>query len=724
MMGLCCILCFVLPGIELWLACRPIREDFKPTRHSRTITFLLTIFVLILGIGMITMTVYNETISATVQKFPIVVEAALQDLRDYHNNIMIQLRECFSGSLDIASEAILMDLDNIDELLGRPVQAELSAETGLDIALNTLMDLANNSQALSKQVESLLSDGEKAHNLGKLLNLEIEDLRRNLKDALNACTGQDRSLCNTVDSSGLRLTLGLEHLVRDDRLSKLRIFKRGNLTETIRQTRGEFLYISQHIARDTLDIRNQIRRDVNIIRAKIFDEARNMEVSNSELREKLVVARHVVDDVMPYVIFFEHIRWFIGIGAPLCILPFWLLLFGALCCRCHNSDNKVRPTLLCAVFISCIISIVIWVIFIMTLTLSSHIEMLVCRPLHDLNYQMMEVVLETRTFLGKKLRVPLRDLFVKCRQNEAAYPALGIGNTLKIEQLTAYWTWSNFTKLMFKLKIELKTLRIFTPYLQQQLQELLYAYGLNSTEHRIMIQEPILNKDLYALSDQINRVARQMSDRMTARSLETIAINMQDLALMRLKPLSKLKDELLYKLASLEFQMQPLHQQVNQSISHLSSIQYYIDNQGDKIAQLKHILSTIIFYIQKTKLYVDRLDNYLDQWRSHVLSKIGNGATKCRPLWDVLEGISLLLCNHFLGNLSGYWFATLLCAITIMASTPTAHILSLVYRNVPGFVRATTPEPLRSESPQTVEVEEDSWHTPDPPPPPPDERWQ
>ena len=32
---------------------------------------------------------------------------------------------------------------DIDELLGRPVQAELSAETGLDIALNTLMDLAN-----------------------------------------------------------------------------------------------------------------------------------------------------------------------------------------------------------------------------------------------------------------------------------------------------------------------------------------------------------------------------------------------------------------------------------------------------------------------------------------------------------------------------------------------------------------------------------------------------
>lgn len=56
-------------------------------------------------------------------------------------------------------------------------------------------------------------------------------------------------------------------------------------------------------------------------------------------------------------------------------------------------------------------------------------------------------------------------------------------------------------------------------------------------------------------------------------------------------------------------------------------------------------------HIQKTKAYTDRLANYLDQWRFHVLSEMGNGIAKCRPLWDVLEGIKLLLCNHFLGNL-------------------------------------------------------------------------
>lgn len=64
---------------------------------------------------------------------------------------------------------------------------------------------------------------------------------------------------------------------------------------------------------------------------------------------------------------------------------------------------------------------------------------------------------------------------------------------------------------------------------------------------------------------------------------------MRDLTLRRVKPLMKLQDDLVYRLAVLELQVQPLWRQVNQSISHLRTIQYYIDHQGDKIAQLVNI---------------------------------------------------------------------------------------------------------------------------------------
>ncbi|OAD55871.1 hypothetical protein WN48_04165, partial [Eufriesea mexicana] len=456
--GICCILCCVIPGIELWLACRPIKEDYQPSQHPGALTFFLAFFVCILGLGMVTMIVCNETVSASVAKFPIVVEAALQDLNDYHSSTTIQLRKCLSRSLDVASEAILADLDNIEELLGKPIQTELSTETGLDIAISTLTDLINATQKVSSNVESLLNDGENIRKSGKVLTIEVDSLRRNLENTLKACTGQDRPLCTIIDSSGLRVTLWMDQFLRDSRLILLRDSKRSNLTETIRQARGEYLYIPQHIARNSLEVRNQeiklsylyfihrvfprlfeeIRREVNRMRARIFDETRNMEASNSELVKQLEFARRLVDNATPYIIVFEHVRWLIGI------------------------------------------------VFIMTLMLSSHTEMLICRPLQDSNYSAIEAILETRIFLGKRLNIPLKDLLKKCRENEPAYPAFGLGNTMKLEQLTAYWTWSSFTRIILKFKFELKTLKIFTPYLRQQLHNLLYACGLNLTEHRVM----------------------------------------------------------------------------------------------------------------------------------------------------------------------------------------------------------------------------------------------
>lgn len=62
------------------------------------------------------------------------------------------------------------------------------------------------------------------------------------------------------------------------------------------------------------DIFSEIRREVNKMRARIFDEARNMEASNSELVKQLEFARRLVDYTTPYIIVFEHVRWLVGIG--------------------------------------------------------------------------------------------------------------------------------------------------------------------------------------------------------------------------------------------------------------------------------------------------------------------------------------------------------------------------------------------------------------------------
>ena len=89
-----------------------------------------------------------------------------------------------------------------------------------------------------------------------------------------------------------------------------------------------------------------------------------------------------------------------------------------------------------------------------------------------------------------------------------------------------------------------------------------------------------------ALSDQIDNVARQMSDRRNVRSFQAIAAQMRDLLSRKVKPLMKMQDELVYQLATLDLLLEPLQRQVNQSIAQLRNIQYHIDTQADKIGQM------------------------------------------------------------------------------------------------------------------------------------------
>ncbi|XP_043268745.1 prominin-1 isoform X2 [Venturia canescens] len=491
LVGVCCILACVIPGTELWLACRPIRGDYKPSQHPGFLAFLLTVSVFILGTGMVAILVSNEASSSGIEKIPLVVETALQDLSDYHSGTTVQMRRCLTRSLDVASEAILADLDNVEELLGKPVQLDLATETGLDVALDALLDVANATQELASRTKTLLKEGEKASEQGSILSREMDNLKRELENAIRDCPMQDRQLCATLNPSGFGIALRLDRLLRDDRLLRLRDTARDNLTEAGRQSRGEYLYVPHHVARNTLDVRNRVRREISSIRARIFDEARSIESSGSELTRHLESTRRLTNYVIPYITSFEQTRWLAGIGTIFAIFLVWVLLVGALCCRCSSSEHRVRSTLLCGVLTSCFVSVGLWAILISALAVSSHTEMLLCRPLHDPNFRTLETLLESKTFLGRRLSFTLKDLFEKCQENEAAYPAFQLGNSMKLEQLTAHWSWAGLSSSMSKLKVDLKGLKIFTPNLQEKLQILLYACGPNLTDHKNTVSSKI-----------------------------------------------------------------------------------------------------------------------------------------------------------------------------------------------------------------------------------------
>lgn len=77
-----------------------------------------------------------------------------------------------------------------------------------------------------------------------------------------------------------------------------------------------------------------------------------------------------------------------------------------------------------------------------------------------------------------------------------------------------------------------------------------------------------------------------MRDRRTARTFQTIAAQMRELTLRRIKPMMKMQDELIYQLATLDLHLEPLQKKVNQTMGELKNVQHYIETQTEKLSSI------------------------------------------------------------------------------------------------------------------------------------------
>lgn len=133
--------------------------------------------------------------------------------------------------------------------------------------------------------------------------------------------------------------------------------------------------------------------------------------------------------------------------------------------------------------------------------------------------------------------------------------------------------------------MDIKDIEILKPNLQKTLQDLSQASRVNLTAYRTQILGPTTATDLNSFADQLERISNQMSDLTTSARMETLASRTRKLLSNNIQKLEKHKEEIVYKLTTLEIHLLPLQKQANQSLSHLKTIQYYITNQGSTISE-------------------------------------------------------------------------------------------------------------------------------------------
>lgn len=74
-------------------------------------------------------------------------QALFSDLEVFVRNTQLQVRFVATTSVDRAIDAAVASLEEIEDLLGKPIQRELSMETGLDVALDALSDICTGTKS-------------------------------------------------------------------------------------------------------------------------------------------------------------------------------------------------------------------------------------------------------------------------------------------------------------------------------------------------------------------------------------------------------------------------------------------------------------------------------------------------------------------------------------------------------------------------------------------------
>lgn len=166
--------------------------------------------------------------------------------------------------------------------------------------------------------------------------------------------------------------------------------------------------------------------------------------------------------------------------------------------------------------------------------------------------------------------------FRSCKADEPAYNTFKLQRILNLTTLANYSHWTNFNGLLRGFTINISNLEIFSTKLQEQLQDLYTISNLNLNNYISNISVPVINKDLVSLNEQLQNVAKQLSDFIVVEKMNNLADKVKEVIKSEVALLKTLKDNIVYKMIALDVLLELINKQVQQILMHVNAAQDFI----------------------------------------------------------------------------------------------------------------------------------------------------
>ncbi|CAG9864095.1 unnamed protein product [Phyllotreta striolata] len=654
----------------------PFRSSSKCT--ERFSGYLLHALLFLLIPPVVLALAGNEQIARSISRAPLVNDIIYGDLDAFVRNTHMQMSFVVSSSTDVTVESIRKDLEEIEVLLGEPMQQELAVEAGIDLALIELDELRLSAGAVLSTVSDLLVDCTSAKVAGILLEDKLQDISRQLTVAKQQCNVKDRPLCYTLQYTGVEVA-AFEDLTNDPKIRHLDTLAReAGFNGTVDAARKTFSGIPRRVSLETASFVTEARNALSRKRTDVYKSVRGLDVLARSLSGALRARRDANAKIARLAANWDFWRWAVVLAITSFAALSWSIVLCGAPCGC-GATSRTITLLLSGTIIASLTSLFVWALGSLSALLGGHGQAFLCNPLHEApSYETLSELFDSGgaiyedgifgEFSYGNNTVPLSAVLKQCQRYSTAYRTFRLNNTIDINRIVNYKVWDDLNELFSNFTEQEFPLEILSPSLQITLQGLSSASSINLTSYRLEAAGPPLKKDLDSFAEQLNTVARQLSDAATARKIDNIAFLARKIVQNELKKIRDIRHSIAYRITALEVLLPPLNKKVDRSLGSLKNVQFVLDNNGTGIARMVR------------RRFVDRLRTYLDELFAYVSDKATREIGKCRPLWEIFRAARFYVCRLIVDPVNAIAFSCFSILIIFIALAPVTLKLVNYYR--------------------------------------------
>ncbi|KAJ8336336.1 hypothetical protein SKAU_G00396790 [Synaphobranchus kaupii] len=672
-------------------------------------TTLLIATSVIITAGVLCAYAANQNLTNQLKGTRRLVNTNIKDLKALANETPAQI-DYLTAQYNTAKNKVLYDLDNIHQLLGAKIQAQL----GKDVlpALDTALSMASGQveraiKAMRETRDALESVSTALVTLqggSSELQADLSSVRSSLGNTLNdpACSnGAVSHTCNTIRSTLSHLGINADFTGLPEvsqQLENVKAVLKTDLSHIVQKGYSSFNNTPSMVKEQTRDVVSGVKGLLDSIGGNITSFAKMLAIQDSlaNFTVFLTEKQMMMEALYPQIDQMDFYRW---IGCVvICCMVVLILAFnflGILCGTC-GYDKHASPTtrgclsntggilLMAGVGFSFIFSWVLMALVTATFVAGGNVEKLVCEPY---NTRQLFKIIDTpylvnpniRNFLPAMLfNKPDLDLTVEsvyrnCKENRGLYSALKLDNIFNVDMFLNNSVYTkDLTKLFNEVKVDFRGIVL----LEQAGRENLMHFAntgvgdINYAAYLTEVNKGVTLVDLLSFAHELETQADLLPRGALENALKGHASSIRQIHSKRVVPMEQAKSTLSQSMRKLQRSASTLPDTVTNVLSAIDVAEYLISQNASFVVK------------QETRRYMQNVGGYFRQYMDWVKSSLAMEVAPCKPLSNIVDSVEIGACSFIVDSLNTFWFGLGCCAVFLVPSIIFSVKLAKFYRRM------------------------------------------